>query len=72
MPDTRRTNKVLVVDDAPENIDLLDNVLNQDYKIKAALDKPSSAMASAYTLGQSWLVLSGQRNVRSIALSVIQ
>jgi len=38
MSDTRRNNTVLVVDDAPENIDLLDGVLNQDYKIKVALN----------------------------------
>jgi len=31
------------VDDAPENIDLLDGVLNKDYKIKAAyITKPFS------------------------------
>ena len=38
MPDTKRTNTVLVVDDIPENIDLLDGLLNQDYKIKVALN----------------------------------
>jgi serine phosphatase RsbU (regulator of sigma subunit) len=38
MFDKRRTKTVLVVDDTPENIDLLDGVLNQDYKIKAALN----------------------------------
>jgi len=38
MSDTRITNTILVVDDAPENIDLLDGVLNKDYKIKAALN----------------------------------
>ncbi len=43
MSDTRITNTVLVVDDAPENIDLLDGVLNKDYKIKAAyITKPFS------------------------------
>ncbi len=38
MSDTKRTNTVLVVDDIPENIDLLDGLLNQDYKIKVALN----------------------------------
>jgi sigma-B regulation protein RsbU (phosphoserine phosphatase) len=38
MSDNRRTYTVLVVDDTPENIDLLDGILNQDYKIKAALN----------------------------------
>jgi serine phosphatase RsbU (regulator of sigma subunit) len=33
-----KTNTVLVVDDAPENIHLLDGVLNKDYIIKAALN----------------------------------
>ncbi len=43
MSDTGITNTVLVVDDAPENIDLLDGVLNKDYKIKAAyITKPFS------------------------------
>jgi serine phosphatase RsbU (regulator of sigma subunit) len=38
MSDTERTNTVLIVDDTPENIDLLDGLLNQDYKIKVALN----------------------------------
>ena len=38
MPDNGRINTVLVVDDTPENIDLLDGILNRDYKIKAALN----------------------------------
>ena len=38
MPDNRKKNTVLVVDDSPENIDLLGDVLNQDYKIKVALN----------------------------------
>lgn len=33
-----RKRTVLVVDDAPENIHLLDGVLNQDYVVKAALN----------------------------------
>ena len=37
MSDSGRKNTVLVVDDSPENIDLLGNVLNQDYEIKVAL-----------------------------------
>lgn len=38
MSDSGRKNTVLVVDDSPENIDLLGGVLNQDYKIKVALN----------------------------------
>jgi len=36
--DSGRKNSVLVVDDSPENIDLLGEVLNQDYEIKVALN----------------------------------
>lgn len=32
------TNTILVVDDAPENIDILNGALNKEYKIKAALN----------------------------------
>ena len=38
MSDSGRKNTVLVVDDSPENIDLLGGVLSQDYKIKVALN----------------------------------
>jgi sigma-B regulation protein RsbU (phosphoserine phosphatase) len=38
MPDNDSVSTVLVVDDTPDNIDLLDGVLSQDYKIKAALN----------------------------------
>ena len=37
MSDSVRKKMVLVVDDSPENIDLLGNVLSQDYEIKVAL-----------------------------------
>ena len=37
MSNSGRKDMVLVVDDSPENIDLLGNVLNQDYEIKVAL-----------------------------------
>ena len=37
MSDMGRKNTVLVVDDSPENIDFLGNILNQDYEIKVAL-----------------------------------
>jgi sigma-B regulation protein RsbU (phosphoserine phosphatase) len=37
MSDSGRKNTVLVVDDSPENIDLLGGVLSQNYKIKVAL-----------------------------------
>ena len=38
MSENGRKNKVLVVDDSPENIDLLGNVLKRDYEIKVALN----------------------------------
>jgi putative two-component system response regulator len=38
MPDNDSASTVLVVDDTPDNIDLLDGVLNRDYKVKAALN----------------------------------
>ena len=38
MSDNGRKNTVLVVDDSPENIDLLGNVLKRDYEIKVALN----------------------------------
>jgi response regulator RpfG family c-di-GMP phosphodiesterase len=38
MSDDGRQNTVLVVDDSPENIDLLGDVLKQDYEIKVALN----------------------------------
>jgi len=38
MLEKSKTRTVLVVDDAPENIHLLDGILSQDYIIKAALD----------------------------------
>ncbi len=38
MPDNDSVSTVLVVDDTPDNIDLLDGVLNLDYKVKAALN----------------------------------
>lgn len=37
MDGDRKTKSVLVVDDNPENIDLLGGILNQDYNIKVAL-----------------------------------
>jgi putative two-component system response regulator len=38
MSENGRKNTVLVVDDSPENIDLLGNVLKRDYEIKIALN----------------------------------
>jgi serine phosphatase RsbU (regulator of sigma subunit) len=38
MSDSGRKNTVLVVDDSPENIDLLGNALSRDYEIKVALN----------------------------------
>ncbi len=60
MSDTRRNNTVLVVDDAPENIDLLDGVLNKDYKIKVALN------------GEKALKIAGSENPPDIILLDIE
>ena len=38
MSDSGRKNTILVVDDSPENIDLLGNALSGDYEIKVALN----------------------------------
>ena len=56
MSDSGRKNTVLVVDDSPENIDLLGNVLNQDYEIKVALS------------GQKALKIAGSENPPDIIL----
>ncbi len=56
MPDTRKTNTVLIVDDTPENIDLLGDLLNQDYKIKVALN------------GEKALKIAGSENPPDIIL----
>ena len=60
MSDTSMTNTILVVDDAPENIDLLDGVLNKDYKIKAALN------------GEKALKIAGSENPPDIILLDIE
>jgi sigma-B regulation protein RsbU (phosphoserine phosphatase) len=60
MSDSRITNTILVVDDAPENIDLLDGVLNKDYKIKAALN------------GEKALKIAGSENPPDIILLDIE
>ncbi len=60
MSDTGRTSTVLVVDDTPENIDLLDGVLNQDYKIKVALN------------GEKALIIAGSENPPDIILLDIE
>lgn len=38
MSDTRKKYSVLIVDDTPENIDLLGDFLKQDYTIKVAMN----------------------------------
>ena len=60
MSDTGRTSTVLIVDDTPENIDLLDGVLNQDYKIKVALN------------GEKALIIAGSENPPDIILLDIE
>ena len=38
MPETKQIPVILVVDDTPGNIDVLSNILKEDYRIKAALN----------------------------------
>ena len=56
MSDNGRKSTVLVVDDTPENIDLLDGILNRDHKIKAALN------------GEKALKIAGSENPPDIIL----
>ncbi len=56
MSENGRKNTVLVVDDSPENIDLLGNVLKRDYEIKVALN------------GAKALKISGSENPPDIIL----
>lgn len=56
MSDSGRRNMVLVVDDSPENIDLLGDVLKQDYEIKVALN------------GEKALKIAGSENPPDIIL----
>jgi sigma-B regulation protein RsbU (phosphoserine phosphatase) len=56
MSDSGRKGTVLVVDDSPENIDLLGGVLSQDYKIKVALN------------GEKALKIAGSENPPDIIL----
>jgi sigma-B regulation protein RsbU (phosphoserine phosphatase) len=56
MSDNGRKSTVLVVDDTPENIDLLDGILNRDYKIKAAVN------------GEKALKIAGSENPPDIIL----
>jgi len=56
MSDNRRKNTVLLVDDSPENIDILGDVLKQDYEIKVALS------------GEKALQIAGSKNLPDIIL----
>ncbi len=60
MSDIRITNTVLVVNDAPENIDLLDGILNREYRINAALN------------GEKALKIAGSENPPDIILLDIE
>ena len=42
MPDLRNQQSILIVDDAPENIAILQSVLSPLYKVKAATDGESA------------------------------
>lgn len=41
---------ILVVDDTPENIDILVGILGDDYKVKVAIDGPRALALVAKTL----------------------
>ncbi len=41
---------ILVVDDTPENIDILVGILGEDYKVKVAIDGPRALALVAKTL----------------------
>jgi sigma-B regulation protein RsbU (phosphoserine phosphatase) len=56
MSDKGRKNTILLVDDSPENIDLLGDVLKQDYEIKVALS------------GEKALKIAGSKNLPDIIL----
>ena len=56
MPDLRARQTVLIVDDAPENIDILKNVLAPIYKIKVANDG-AGAVRIAYSDSPPDLIL---------------
>ena len=56
MSDKGRKNTILLVDDSPENIDLLGDVLKQDYEIKVALS------------GEKALKIVGSKNLPDIIL----
>ena len=56
MSDSGRKNTVLLVDDSPENIDLLGEVLKQNYEIKVALN------------GEKALKIAGSENQPDIIL----
>ena len=56
MSDNGRKNTVLVVDDRPENIDLLGDILKLDYEIKVALS------------GEKALKIAGSENPPDIIL----
>ena len=38
MDDIESKQTILIVDDTPQNIDILNNVLNMDYKIRVAIN----------------------------------
>ncbi len=38
MPDNQTGQTILVVDDVPSNVDVLNDILNQDYQVKVALN----------------------------------
>lgn len=41
---------ILVVDDTPENIDILVGILGEDYKVKVAIDGPRALALVAKSL----------------------
>ncbi len=45
MQDNKKQKTILIVDDVSANIDLLADVLNRDYKVKAALNDSPAKIA---------------------------
>ena len=56
MHDLRNRQTILIVDDAPENIELLKSILEKDYQIKAAIDG-NAALRICYSEAPPDLIL---------------
>ena len=57
MTDEKTKNTILVVDDTPENIDILVGVLGSRYRIKAALDGKKALKIASITPAPDLILL---------------